>query len=601
MSSSLMSNLIQNQAKKFGNHVALKHRNYETGTWDSVSWNKFAEIVAAVSNSLIELGVGVQENIGVFSQNMPENLYTDYGAYGVRAVTIPFYATNSETQIHYILDEASVRFLFVGEQLQYEVACKVMSLGTSLKKIIIYDKRVRKLPQDRNSIYFDEFLQLGATRPHQAEVDRRMEESSPEDIANILYTSGTTGESKGVMLRHSCYEAALEAHHKRFPDLGPKDVVMNFLPYTHVFERAWTYWCISEGCTMAVNLHPTDIQQSLREVHPTCMCSVPRFWEKVYHGVNDLLNETSGVKKAVMLDAIRVGKEYNIRYVRRGKSAPLFLRLRYKLYEKMVYSLLRKRLGLERGRFFPTAGAAIPPAVQEFVLGVGINMIAGYGLTESLATVSCETDYDHVIGSVGRVMPHVQVKIGENNEILLKGASITHGYYKKEALTKAAFTSDGWFRTGDAGYIKDGHLFLTERLKDLFKTSNGKYIAPQSIESKLVVDRFIDQITIIADGRKFVSALIVPNFELIEKYAKDKGIAYASMEDLVKQERIHQLFTSHIDTLQQQFAHYEQIKKFTLLPHPFRMEKGELTHTMKIKRSVVEENYADEIAAMYAE
>lgn len=601
MSSSLMSDLIQNQAKKFGNRVALKYKNYETGNWDTVSWNMFADIVSSVSNALLELGVDIQENIGVFSQNKPECLYVDFGAYGIRAVTIPFYATSSETQVHYMLTDASIRYMFVGEQLQYDVLSKVMALGTNIRKIVVFDRSVKLDPQDRVSIYFDDFLKLGEDRKHQEEVDKRTAESHSMDIANILYTSGTTGESKGVLLHHICYESALAAHHQRFPELGPNDVVMNFLPYTHVFERGWTYWCISEGCTLAVNLRPQEIQQTLREVHPSCMCSVPRFWEKVYHGVQDLINTSSGMKKKFLLEAIEVGKNHNLGYLCHGAKPPVWLHLRYKFFEKTVYSLLRKRLGLENGRFFPTAGAAIPPAVQEFILSVGINMVAGYGLTESLATVSCEEEFDHVIGSVGRVMPHMQVRIGENNEILLKGDSITRGYYKKEAITKAAFTEDGWFRTGDAGYLKDGHLFLTERIKDLFKTSNGKYIAPQSIESKLVVDRYIDQITIIADQRKFVSALIVPNYALVEMYAQQKGIEYASMAELLKNEQIKQLYTNHIDTLQQQFAHYEQIKRFTLLPEPFSLERGELTNTLKIKRSVVAKNYAEEIAAMYQE
>ena len=601
MSNSLMSNLIQNQAKKFGNRVALKYKNYETGVWDTVSWDEFATIVTSVSNALLELGVGVQENIGVFSQNKPECLYVDFGAYGIRAVTIPFYATSSETQVHYMLTDASIRYMFVGEQLQYDVLSKVMALGTNIQKIVVFDRNVKLDPQDRVSIYFDEFLKKGEDRKHQDEVEKRIADSHSMDIANILYTSGTTGESKGVMLHHICYESALAAHHKRFPELGPDDVVMNFLPYTHVFERGWTYWCISEGCTLAVNLRPQEIQQSLVEVHPSCMCSVPRFWEKVYHGVQDLINTSSGVKKELLLQAIEVGKKHNLGYLCQGKKPPLALHLRYKFFEKTVFSLLRKRLGLEYGRFFPTAGAAIPPAVQEFILSVGINMVAGYGLTESLATVSCEEEYDHVIGSVGRVMPHMQVRIGEDNEIQLKGDSITRGYYKKEAITKASFTEDGWFRTGDAGYLKDGHLFLTERIKDLFKTSNGKYIAPQSIESKLVVDRYIDQITIIADQRKFVSALIVPSYGLVEQYAQKEGIEYSSMTELLKDERIIQLYKNHIDTLQQQFAHYEQIKRFTLLPEPFSLERGELTNTLKIKRNVVAKNYATEIAAMYQE
>jgi long-chain acyl-CoA synthetase len=352
---------------------------------------------------------------------------------------------------------------------------------------------------------------------------------------------------------------------------------------------------------MNINLRPQDIQMTIKEVRPTVMCSVPRFWEKVYSGVNEVIASATGVKKTLMQDAIKVGREHNVNYVFKGKTPPLWLHMKYKFYEKTIYSLLKKTLGLDRGSFFPTAGAAIPPAVQEFVLSVGINMLAGYGLTESIATVSCENLYDHEIGSVGKLMPHMQVKFGENDEILLKGPAITKGYYKKEAVTKASFTEDGWFRTGDAGYIKDGFLFLTERIKDLFKTSNGKYIAPQAIETKMVVDRYIDQISIIADERKFVAALIVPDYKLVEKFAADKGIQYASMAELLKHDAVMELFKERIDTLQQQFAHYEQIKKFTLLPEPFSMAKGELTNTLKIKRSVLNKNYAAEIEAMYSE
>lgn len=602
MSSSLLSVLIQRQAVKYGDRVALRYRDYQTETWIPVSWNQFAGTVKTVSNALIKLGVEVQENIAIFSQNKPECLYVDFGAFGVRAVTVPFYATSSEVQVHYMVSDAEIRYLFVGEQLQYDVAFRVMSLGAQLKQIIIFDKDVKRDERDNTSIYFDEFLKLGEGFPQQEEVEKRTAESGNGDIANILYTSGTTGDSKGVMLHHSCYEAAIPAHDERFPQLGDQDVIMNFLPFTHVFERAWSCWCLSMGCTLAINLRPADIQKTIKEIRPTAMCSVPRFWEKVYAGVQEKINETTGLKKVLMLDAIKVGREHNLEYVYKGLTPPAMLHMKYKFYEKTIYSLLKKTIGIENGRFFPTAGAAIPPAVQEFVLSVGINMVAGYGLTESTATVSCENDYDHVVGSVGRIMPHVQVKIAEeNNEILLRGEGITHGYYKKEAATKSAFTEDGWFHTGDAGYIKDNHLFLTERIKDLFKTSNGKYIAPQAIEAKLVVDRYIDQISIIADERKFVSALIIPEYKLVKEYAAKKGIHYNNMEDLLEKPEIIDLFKERIDTLQQQFAHYEQIKKFTLLPQPFSMERGELTNTLKIKRNVLNKNYAAEIEKMYEE
>ena len=601
MSQPRFSVLIHQQAKKYGDRVALKHRDYKTNTWIPITWNQFSETVFTVSNALIEMGVNVQENIGVFTQNKPESLFMDFGAFGVRAVTVPLYATSSEAQVHYILEDAQIRYLFVGEQQQYDVAFRVMALSTTLKQIIVFDRDVKLDARDETTIYMDEFLAKGKARQHQAEVEKRTSESDTSDLMNILYTSGTTGESKGVMLDHAGYESVMDAHCERFPGLGEIDVVINFLPFTHVFERAWSCWCLCVGAELNINLRPQDIQMTIKEVRPTAMCSVPRFWEKVYAGVNEVIAGATGVKKTLMQDAIKVGREHNVNYVCKGKTPPVWLHLKYKFYEKTIYSVLKKTLGLDRGAFFPTAGAAIPPAVQEFVLSVGINMVAGYGLTESIATVSCENNFDHEIGSVGKLMPHMQVKFGENNEILLKGPAITKGYYKKEAATKAAFTEDGWFRTGDAGYMKDDFLFLTERIKDLFKTSNGKYIAPQAIETKMVVDRYIDQISIIADERKFVAALIVPDYKLVEQFAAEKGIQYASMAELLKHEAVMSLFKERIDTLQQQFAHYEQIKKFTLLPEPFSMAKGELTNTLKIKRSVLNKNYAAEIEAMYAE
>ncbi|WP_418825922.1 AMP-dependent synthetase/ligase [Phocaeicola sp.] len=601
MSNSYLSTLICRQAKKYGDRVALKYRNYETESWIPVSWNQFAAKVKNVSNALIALGTAVQENVGIFSQNMPECLYTDFGAFGSRVVTIPLYATSSEAQVHYILEDAGIRFLFVGEQYQYDVAYRVQNLCKSLKQIIIFDPKVKRSAADKNSIYFSDFLKLGEDGKYQEEVDKRTSESGNGDLANILYTSGTTGESKGVMLHHSCYEAAFAAHDQRLKTLTEADVVMNFLPFTHIFERAWSYYCINKGCTLCVNLRPQDIQKTIKEIRPTAMCSVPRFWEKVYSGVQAKINETTGLKKGLMLDALKVGKEHNITYLMNDKTPPPLLHMKYKFYEKTIYSLLKKTLGIENGNFFPTAGAAIPLAVEEFVHSVGINMIAGYGLTETTATVSCCWLDSFRIGSVGRVMPGLEIKIGENNEILLRGETVTKGYYKKEAMTRQVLTEDGWFHTGDAGYLKDGFLYLTERIKDLFKTSNGKYIAPQAIETKLVVDRYIDQISIIADQRKFVSALIVPEYEQVKKYAEAHHIAYTDMKDLLQKQEIIDLFRLRIDTLQQEFAHYEQIKRFTLLPEPFSMEKGELTNTLKIKRPVLMKNYAAEIEKMYEE
>lgn len=601
MGKTLLSDLIFRQAKKYGDRVALKYRDYSISSWISVSWNQFAEKVRQASRAMVSLGFKEQENIGIFSQNMPECLYTDFGAYATRVVAIPLYATSSESQVNYIVQDASIRFLFVGEQYQYEVARRVQGLCHTLKQIIIFDSSVKKLPEDNNSIYYSEFLQMGSDVNLQAEVDRRTEASNNSDLANILYTSGTTGESKGVMLHHSCFDFGIKAHHGRLNTLGDKDVIMNFLPFTHIFERAWSYLCIERGATLCINLRPVDIQKTIKEVRPTAMCSVPRFWEKVYAGVQEKIAETTGIKKKLMLDAIKVGKEYNIDYLMNGKQPPAMLKLKYKFYDKTIYSLLKKTIGIENGNFFPTAGAAIPPKVEEFVRSVGINMIGGYGLTETTATVTCQWIDDYRIGSVGRPLPGVEIKIGENNEVLVRAETVTKGYYNKEAITKAAFTEDGWFHTGDAGYMKDGMLYLTDRIKDLFKTSNGKYIAPQAIETKLVVDKYIDQISIIADQRKYVSALIVPEYSQVKQYAESKGIKYTDIKDLLSKPEIYNMFKERIDTLQQEFAHYEQIKKFTLLPEPFSMERGELTNTLKIKRPVLMKNYAEQIEKMYEE
>ena len=390
MSNSYLSTLLDKQAEKYGNRIALKYRDYEAGVWMPVTWNEFAGKARQASKALVALGVGVQENVGVFSQNMPECLYTDFGSFASRVVTIPFYATSSEAQVHYILEDASIRFLFVGEQYQYDVAYRVQNLCKTLKQIIIFDPKVKKAPADANSIYYSDFLKLGEPAELQKEVDARTKSSSRDDLANILYTSGTTGESKGVMLHHSCFETAFEAHNRRMTGFDDSEVVMNFLPFTHIFERAWTYYCVSKGCLLCINLRPQDIQKTIKEVRPTAMCSVPRFWEKVYNGVLEKINETTGLKKSLMIDALKVGREHNIEYVLRGKTPPALLHLKYKFYEKTVFSLLKKTIGIENGHFFPTAGAAIPVAVQEFVHSVGINMIAGYGLTETTATVSCE-------------------------------------------------------------------------------------------------------------------------------------------------------------------------------------------------------------------
>jgi long-chain acyl-CoA synthetase len=596
-----MSVLVHEQARKYGDREMLIYQDFGGGVWKSLSWNEVSQTVKQVSNALLNLGVKPQENIGIFSQNSVQYIECDFGAWGIRAVTIPFYATSSEQQIQFMVNDAKVRYLFVGEQEQYDKARRIFSLCPTLERIIVFDPLVRISTHDPNAIYFSDFLKLGENLPRQTEVEKLQQEASYDDIANILYTSGTTGDSKGVILTHGQFHAAMIANDKCVP-VGEDDRVMNFLPYTHIFERGWAILCMTEGAKLIVNTYPLQVQQSMRETHPTCMSAVPRFWEKVYMGVMDKIEHSSAMQRKLFKHALSVGRKHNIEYLSRGKKPPMGLHLEYEMLNRTVFSLVRKELGLENAHFFPTAGAAVSAHVEEFVHSIGINMMVGYGLTESLATVSCNhLDKPFTVGGVGIPVEGIDIKIGEDNEILLKGPTITCGYFNREDLTKQAFTEDGYFHTGDAGYLKDGELFLTERIKDLFKTSNGKYIAPQMIESKLLVDKYIDQIAIIADQRKFVSALIIPVYQLLEEYARDHHIAFESREELCANPLIIEMMKERIDTLQQQLAHYEQVKRFTLLPHHLSMEKGELTNTLKIRRRVLNENYKEQIEAMYAE
>ena len=598
---SYLFSLIPSQAERYGERVALRYRDYDAQKWVDVSWNTFAGRVHDVSSALLQLGVEVQEKVAVFSENMPECLYVDFGAYALRAVTIPFFATSSEAQVKYMATDAAVRYIFVGEQSQYDVAFRVSLFTPVVKRLIIISRNEVKKPQDQTSLYFDEFLQLGRGAGNDAEIARRTAAAGPEDLANVLYTSGTTGLSKGVMLTHGMYHAAIKAHDGELP-LSEKDVILNFLPFAHVFERGWAYLCLANGCTMAVNLRPHDVLQSLKEVHPSCMCAVPRFWEKVYNGVLDVIQQCNPVQRALLNDAISVGNQYNVHYKMQGKKAPVGLKMKWKFYERTVLPVFLRTLGLENHHFFPTAGAAISPLVEEFVHSVGVKMVAGYGMTETTATVTCDRlDRPVSIGSVGRLLPGLQIKFGERNEILLKGPTITQGYFRKAEVTELSFDSEGWFHTGDAGYMKDGELYLTDRIKDMFKTSNGKYIAPQMLESKLSVDRFIDQVVIIADEKKFVSALVVPNYELLEEVAREHSITFTDRTSLCASPDIVKLMMYRIETLQQEFSHYEQVKRITLLPEPLSLEKGELTNTLKVCRPVLYEHYKEQIDKMYEE
>jgi len=596
-----LSQLVHLHASQFGDQEALKTRDKVSGVWSSVSWEDFSKKILSVARSMCHAGVKPQSNVGVFSQNMVECFYIDFGAFSNRAAVVPMYATASVPQITYMIEEAEIELLFVGEQQQYDKAWQVFQTSSFLKQIVILDNTVIKAPMDKTSVSFD-FFSSPKNRSSQdmVAVENRMKEAKSDDIAHIIYTSGTTGEPKGAVLTHSNYIDTFKFHDWSMSYLPQRFLSISFLPLAHVFEKAWSIYCMHRGCTVAVNLDPKEITTSIKEIKPEAMCSVPRFWEKVYAGVQEKIASSSFLMRAIFLDAISTGKKYNLDYINKGKNSPWFLKMKYNFYAKIVFSQLKKVLGIERGVIFPCAGAMLSETIVTFLRSVDIPLVMGYGLTETTATVSFFPPNNFELGTVGSVLYGIEVRIGENNEIQVKGKTIMREYYKKPQETAAAFTEDGWFRTGDAGGLtKKNGIIITERIKDLYKTSNGKYIAPQQLEGRLMDDKYIDSAIIIGDQKKYVTALIIPEYDELKKYAAEQGISYESIQDLCRNQAVIGLYETRIGAMQNEFANYEQIKRFTLLPEPFSIDTGELTNTLKMKRLFIAKKFEDVIDKMY--
>lgn len=594
--------LVHRQAAKYGKKTALKYRDAKENKWKNISWRKFSDQVMKVAWAMAEIGVQELDHIGIYSQNMPHYLMVDFGAYANRAATVPIYATSSPSQVEYIVNDANIELLFVGEQFQYNNAFKVQQNSKVLKRLIVFDNNIKFHPEDKTSLYYDDFIASGQNSNAEVLVNVRTKLRQETDIACIIYTSGTTGEPKGVVLPHSCFLEVFRIHDIRLTNVSDKDLSMNFLPLAHVFEKAWSYFALHKGMTIAINQDAKEIQKSIRQVHPTIMCSVPRLWEKIYAAVRDKIDNSKGFMKWLYTHAIATGRKHNLEYKNKGLKAPLGVRIKFFLYNNTVFRILKMVIGVERGNMFPCAGSPLSDTINEFLQSVNIPMVIGYGLTETTATVSCYVQKGFIIGSVGTVMPNLEVKIDpENNEILVKGRTVMREYYKKPEETAKVFTEDGFFRTGDAGRMEGDVIFLTDRIKDLYKTANGKYIAPQAIEIAVGEDKFIDMIAVIADERKFVSALIVPDYPALENYAHENNIKYSDIKDLLTNTDILRMMDGRIELQQAKFAPYEKIKHYTLLPEPFTMESGELTNTLKIKRKVIANKYKHIIDKMYEE
>ena len=588
---------------RYPNKTILRYYNKRNERWEKLSGQQVADRCLAAAKGLAYLQLQPGDRVGIYSPNRVGCIATELGLFMMRAVSVPLYATSTPDQVEFIVQDAGVETMFVGGQFQYNNAYEVQLRGGCLRRLVIFDPEVVLAPGDTTSMYYEEFIRRGDAVAYENKATVTASQALATDLAVIIYTSGTTGRSKGVMLHHSNFIEQIYAHQLKYPFITNRDVSMCFLPLNHIFEKAWSYLCLSMGCQVAILSDPKRILDALPVVRPTMMSNVPRFWEKVYIGVQDKINRSPSPLRRVMRHAIQVGEHYFFDYINEGKKPSIFLSLLYQAYDKVLFTKVKKAIGLQRGRFFPTAGASVSPEISRFFRSINVPMCVGYGLSETTATVSSQPMRGFDLESIGTIMPALQVKIDpETSEILIKGPSVTCGYYNNPEADAEAFTPDGFFRTGDAGRLEGNVLYFTERIKDLFKTANGKYIAPQMIEGLLTVDPLFEQVAVIADGYKFVSALIYPNWEALRREARHRGIEEGlTNAELAAHHEVHRMIMAHLEQNLKSVAQYEKVKKFHLLTEPFSVERGELTNTLKVRRKVVAELYAAEIASMYEE
>ncbi|MBO6184539.1 MAG: long-chain fatty acid--CoA ligase [Chryseobacterium sp.] len=562
--------------------------------WKELSWKKFGEIVFKTANALKDLGVEENDKVAIYADNSAEWMIFDLAALAIGAVTVPIYSTNNAEQAEFILKDSGAKVVLVGDQVQYDGCLEILKKedNDNLLQTIIVSKKAVWIKKEFSSFYLEDFI---AKSSQELEIISK----NNDDLATIIYTSGTTGMPKGVMLTHGNFIKAFDAHFEFFKFKNfEEELSLAFLPLTHVFERSWSLLCLYGGARVYFLEDPKNIAKALEEVKPTMMCAVPRFFQKVYAGVLEKAGEGSSLKKKIFNWALEVGKQTG-ELRRTEKQIPLGLKIKETFAELLVYSKIKEKMG---GRlwFMPCGGASLSPEVTQFFESVNIHLTVGYGLTETTATLTAFpfTNFEH--GSCGKPLPGVEIRIGEQDEIQAKGNGIMKGYYNKPEETEKVFTQDGWFKTGDAGkFDEKGNLFITDRIKDLMKTSNGKYIAPQMIENLLTNNNFIQQIVLIAEGKQFVSALIVPNFEFLTDYLTKKNIPFTSWTELVIKKEILDFYKEKINEIQQHLSDFEKVKKFTLMPAEFEIGAGEITPTLKIKRNIVLKKYADIIEKMY--
>ncbi|WP_311567684.1 AMP-dependent synthetase/ligase [Photobacterium arenosum] len=586
---------IQHQIARLGSRIALRY--HHDGQWRDISWQTLGEQIHQLSLALLAQGIGVQDKVGIFSPNMARWTVADLSTLYLRGVTVPIYPTSTAQQAAYIINNADIKVLFVGEAAQLDAVLQIAAECPQLERIVLMDGHSDHIDHALVCDY-QQFVAQGRSGDEEV-LQARLADCRMDDLLTLIYTSGTTGTPKGVMLDYANIAAQLQGHDQRLA-LSEGDVSLCFLPLSHVFERAWSFYVLHRG---GINCYLTDtnaVREALVEVRPNVMSAVPRVYEKIYGAVQAKVAKAPVHRRALFHAALAIG--HRMAACRQQNRRPaVWLNIAHKAADKLVLSKLRDVLG-GRIKFMPCGGAKLDAGIGRFFHAIGINVKLGYGMTETTATVSCWDDMGFNADSIGTLMPGAEVKIGENSEILVRGPMVMRGYYKLAEETAANFTPDGFLKTGDAGeFDAQGNLFITDRIKELMKTSGGKYIAPQVIEGAIGKDTMIEQIAVIADARKFVSALVVPCFDTLENHARELNIKYHNRLELLRHSQIMAMVEKRIAELQKDLAKFEQVKKFTLLPKAFSMNDGELTPTQKLRRKVILQRYHQQIEAMYHE
>jgi long-chain acyl-CoA synthetase len=594
MSNLQLTSILRDNCKKYGSRDAVFYQKSDK-SWTPISWTELWISIEDTAKAMLASGVKPGDKVAIMSRNMPEWTISDYALQLIRAVSVPLFSATSVAQAEYMLNETETTLIFVGEQEQYDVAKELLQKVPTLRKIVAYDPSVQ-LDEALPSVQFAGFLNEGRATNYDKQLLVLSQEAQDQDLCTIIYTSGTSGVPKGVMLSVANFQYCIKIHDLRL-NVDDTDVSFCFLPLSHIFERAWTFNVLSKGMISYYLRNPKEVVDSVKVVKPTIMCSVPRFFEKTYEGVNAEIAKGSALKQSIFKWAINVGGK-RLDYIWNKKPVPFGVKIAYSIADKLVLAKGRGALG-GNFRFMVCGGAALSVEIIHFFEQVGIHIKVGYGLTETVASVTCLLDDDINTKSVGKIMPLLDVKIGENDEVMVKGGTVFMGYYKKPELT-AEVMKDGYFCTGDAGRLdENGYLFLTDRIKDIIKTSSGKYIAPQKIESLLSGDKYIEQITIIGNERKYVTALVVPAAIAFAGLMKEMGLESLTKEQQVKEKAVVEFYQNRINLLQKDLSPYEQVKKITLLPNEFTIQTGELTPSLKIMRRVISEQFKKEIEGMY--